>query len=169
MNNEQDLINIVFNNSSFGSDPEWLVSRCIIYPTDAELDRINVVIIRGGGGFREKKNTPKQRFCRRIEHRYLIEFINSLRPSGMPPHKLTLEKNNIVMLLQNLDPTNRNYNGTRYIMQHLHQHVIDAVIACEPHSGKRIFIPRIPVIPSENVFPFHMNWSVVCRHEQVSV
>ncbi|KAK3798215.1 hypothetical protein RRG08_009537 [Elysia crispata] len=54
------------------------------------------------------------------------------------------------MLLRNLDLTNGYCSGTRYIIQPLHQHVIDAVIACGPHAGKRIFISRI------NVFPLHM-------------
>ena len=58
------------------------------------------------------------------------------------------------MLLRNLDLTNSHYNGTRYSI--LHQNVTDAVIACGPYAGKRIFIPRILLIPSENVFPFHM-------------
>ena len=34
--------------------------------------------------------------------------------------------------------------------------VIDAVIASKSHAGKRLFISRIPLILSENVFPFHM-------------
>ena len=60
------------------------------------------------------------------------------------------------MLLRNLDPVNGHYNGTRYDIEHLHDHIIDATIACGPHAGKRIFIPRIPIIPSDNIFPFHM-------------
>ncbi|GFN83216.1 pif1 helicase [Plakobranchus ocellatus] len=66
------------------------------------------------------------------------------------------KKNSIVMLPRNLDPTNDHCDGTRYIIQCLHQHVIDAVIACGPHAEIRIFIPRIPIIPAENAFPFHM-------------
>ena len=38
-----------------------------------------------GGGFREKKKEEN-------EHQYPIEFVNSLCPSGMAPHKLTLKK-----------------------------------------------------------------------------
>ena len=30
MSNGQNFLNFVFNNSSFGSDPEWLASRCSI-------------------------------------------------------------------------------------------------------------------------------------------
>ena len=41
----------------------------------------------------------------------------------------------------------------RYVIENLHDHIIDATIAC---AGKRIFISRIPIIPSDNIFPFHM-------------
>ena len=63
VSNEQDLLNFVFNNSSFGTVPESLASRCIIYPTYAEVDRINDVIMFFFSG--RRKNIPKQRFCRR--------------------------------------------------------------------------------------------------------
>ena len=60
------------------------------------------------------------------------------------------------MLLRNLDPVNGHCNETRYAIEHLHDNIIDVTIDCGPHAGKRIFIPRIPIIPSDNIFPFHM-------------
>ena len=77
-------------------------------------------------------------------------------PSGMPPHTLQLKKHSIIMLLRNLDSVNGHCDGTRYVIQNLHDHIIDATIACGPNAGKRICIPRIPMIPSDNIFPFHM-------------
>ena len=59
------------------------------------------------------------------------------------------------MLLRNLDPVNSHCNGTRYVIEHLHDHIIDATIACGPRAGKQIFIPRIAKIPSDNIFLFH--------------
>ena len=60
MSNGQDLLNIVFNNSSFGTDLEWLASRCSICPTNAEVDKINDVSMLFFG---RKKEIPKKRFC----------------------------------------------------------------------------------------------------------
>ncbi|XP_005106120.1 uncharacterized protein LOC101861227 [Aplysia californica] len=99
-----------------------------------------------------------------LKSSYLWEHVNVLKLTrnirvlltGMPPHLLTLRKDSIVMLLRNLDPTNGYCNETRYVVQHLHQHVIDAVVACRQHAGKRLFIPRIPLMPSDNIFPFHV-------------
>ena len=90
------------------------------------------------------------------EHQYPIKFLNTLCPSEMPPHTYQLKKHSIIMLLRNLDPVNGHCNGTRYVIEHQHDHIIDATIACGPHAGKRIFIPRIQMIPSDNIFPIHM-------------
>ena len=90
------------------------------------------------------------------EHQYPIEFINKLSASGLPPHILHLKTHSIIMLLRNLDPQNGHCNGTRYIVEKLQQHIIDATIAIGPYKGRRIFIPRIPMVPSDNTFPFSM-------------
>ena len=74
----------------------------------------------------------------------------------MRPHTLQLRKHSITMLLRNLDPVKGHCNGTRYVIEHLHDHIISATIACGPHAGKRLFVPIILMIPSDNIFPFHM-------------
>ena len=40
-------------------------------------------------------------------------------------------------------------NGTRPICRNLDKNVIDAKIAVGQHQGKRVFLPRIPLQPSE--------------------
>ena len=45
------------------------------------------------------------------------EYINSLTPSGMPPQELKLKIGAIVMLLRNLNSSNRQCNGTRAIIR----------------------------------------------------
>ncbi|GFR93824.1 hypothetical protein ElyMa_006235900 [Elysia marginata] len=74
----------------------------------------------------------------------------------MPPHRSHLKEHSIIMLLRNLDLVKGHCNGTRYVIDNLHDHITDATIACGPHAGKRISISRIPTIPSDNIFPFHM-------------
>ena len=58
----------------------------------------------------------------------------------MLPHILQLKKHSIIMLLGNLDPVNGHCNETPYVIEHLHDHIIDVTIACGPHAGKRIYI-----------------------------
>ena len=87
---------------------------------------------------------------------YPVEFLNTLRSSGMPPHKLNLKVGCSIILLRNLDPRNGHVNGTRYVVRKLYQRIIEAEIAFGDHAGSIIFIPRIPICPSDETFPFKM-------------
>ncbi|XP_005091054.1 uncharacterized protein LOC101862318 [Aplysia californica] len=52
---ERELINCVFGNLQSNTNPDWLASRCIISPTNTEVDRINNLIMQSFLG--EKKST----------------------------------------------------------------------------------------------------------------
>ncbi|XP_005113133.1 uncharacterized protein LOC101864281 [Aplysia californica] len=117
VNSERDLINFVLGNTN----PDCLASRCMHHQShNTDVDRINNLIMQSFPG--EEKVYRSSDSVEENEHQYPIEFIHSLCPSGIPPHKLTLRKDNIVILLRNLDPTNGHCNETRYVDQHLHQH-----------------------------------------------
>ena len=38
----------------------------------------------------------------------------------------------------------------------MHDHVLEAQVATGVHAGKVLFIPRIPLRPSDSIFPFNM-------------
>nr|XP_051229452.1 uncharacterized protein LOC127347285 [Lolium perenne] len=60
-----------------------------------------------------------------------------------------------VILLRNLDPHNGLCNGTRLMIRAFQDNAIDAEIVGGQHAGKRVFIPRIPMSPSEDTsLPF---------------
>ena len=85
---------------------------------------------------------------------YPPEFLNSLTPSGMPPHRLILKPGAIIMLLRNLDFKRGLFNGTRFIVVRLHKHVIDAWILIGSNKGGRVLIPPIKLAPSDVNLPF---------------
>lgn len=87
---------------------------------------------------------------------YPIEFLNSLTPSGMPPHRLYLKTNAPVILLSNINPIEGLLNGTRLSVIHLGKRVIEAKIVTGQHSENSVFLPRITIIPTHSGLPFDL-------------
>ena len=84
------------------------------------------------------------------------EFLNRLTPTGMPPHVLRLKVGCIVMLLRNLNMNMGLCNGTRLIVTHLHQNIIECRRFNHPDDEPPILIPRICVIASKGKYPFDL-------------
>ncbi|XP_050280553.1 uncharacterized protein LOC126721546 [Quercus robur] len=85
---------------------------------------------------------------------YTVEFLNTLRFPRLPNHKLTLKIGSPIMLLRNLNQNECLCNGTRLIITRLATWVIEAEIITGTNIGKRVFIPRITLSPSDSEWPF---------------
>lgn len=154
--NLNKLCDFVFDSLDKDYDsPHWLCSRGILCPTNQAADDINAIMMdRFPGQPRKYISSDKLINCEN-HHQYPVEFLNTIS-TGMPPHILSLKQNCPIMLLRNLDPTNGHCNGTRYVINNMHDHVIEATVAMGVHAGKQIFIPRIPISPSDTTLPFKM-------------
>ncbi|CAD6985711.1 unnamed protein product [Tilletia controversa] len=84
------------------------------------------------------------------------ETLATINPSGMPPHQLAVKVGTPVMLLRNLDPSHGLCNGTRLLLTHIGNKVMEAKIltGASKHKGKSVFIPRIRNRSGDGVLPF---------------
>lgn len=118
------------------------------------VNEINDLLIERFAGMKEN-NTMRvyTSLDRTIDEAYQADyedFLNSICPIGLPPHKLILKKNFPIILLKgNIDPSQGLRNGTRLNCQYSQDHVILAEIAIGNSKGEKIFLHRIALQHSD--------------------
>jgi ATP-dependent DNA helicase PIF1 len=132
---------------------EWLCERAILAPKNDMVDFINYKILKDIPNEEKLYHSIDKTMSEEEALQFPTEFLNSLNPSGMPPHTLALKKGAPVILLRNLDPP-KLCNGTRLQINQLLPHVIEATVLTGQAAGEHVFIPRIPLISSEMGFDF---------------
>ena len=148
------LKNSVFPNiQNHFSDHKWLCERAILAPKNNSVNAINLQIQQQLPG--ETKSYKSVDTVTDVNDvvQYPTEFLNSLEPPGMPSHNLVLKVGSPIILLRNLDAP-RLCNGTRLCVKQLMPHVIEATILTGCARGEDVFIPRIPMIPTDMPFEF---------------
>jgi hypothetical protein len=83
-----------------------------------------------------------------------VEFLNTLTPSGMPPHRFKIKIGAIIMLLRNLNTKRGLCNGTRMIVTNTQPNLIVAQVLSGRAKDQSVFIPRIDLAPSDSNMPF---------------
>ncbi|XP_075073541.1 uncharacterized protein LOC107784450 isoform X7 [Nicotiana tabacum] len=78
------------------------------------------------------------------------DLLHTLNPAGLPPYILSLKKNCPIMLLRNLNPYEGLCNVTRLNCCGFKTHVLSAKIAPGDFKNTHVFIPRIPLLSSNN-------------------
>ena len=149
-----ELIDMVFPNvETQYKDTEWLSQRAILAPKNVMADSINEKLLNKipGQATSYKSVDKVTNDAEAVE--YPVEFLNSLKISGVPPHNLMLKIGTPIMLLRNLHPP-KLCNGTRLVVKNLYAHVIEATILCGSAEGEDVFIPRIPLIIDDLAFEF---------------
>jgi hypothetical protein len=139
----------------------YLRERAILTPKNDDADEINKHMFKKLQG-QSVTYKSSDEICKgstdalEQEHLYPIEFLNSLKFQGMPPHKLKLKIGLPVMLLRNVNPTQGMCNGTRLVITHLGEFVIQARIITGSNIGGVVLIPRITLTSNRNQWPFIM-------------
>ncbi|ONM25571.1 hypothetical protein ZEAMMB73_Zm00001d007023 [Zea mays] len=136
------------------SNTSYITSRAILSTRNDWVDMINMRMIDRFQG----EQMMYHSFDTAVDdpnNYYPLEFLNMLTPNGLPPHVLKLKVGCPIMLLRNIDPANGLCNGTRLVVHGFQKNSIDVEIVLGQHAGMRIFLPRIPLCPSDDeMFPF---------------
>ncbi|XP_038719916.1 uncharacterized protein LOC120012542 [Tripterygium wilfordii] len=85
---------------------------------------------------------------------YTTEILNSMTFNGIPNHELTLKKYAPIMLLRNLNQVDGLCNGTRLLITHLGDKVIEAKVLSGSNVGDNVCIPRIIMDGKDHKYPF---------------
>lgn len=132
---------------------EWLCERAILTLKNDQAAAINDILLMSFEA-EEKVYTSIDTVVNTDDAtNYLVEFLNSLKPPGLPYHKLILRVDTPIMLLRNLKPP-KLCNGTRLQVKALHRNIVEAIILTGCAKGETVFIPRIPLIPNDTPFEF---------------
>ena len=153
---EDGLISNVFPNlETRFKDLNWLSERAILAPKNVMVNSINHKLLSKIPGQERKYKSVDTAIDVNDATAYPVEFLNTLDPSGFPPHILSLKEGAPIMLLRNLRPPTL-CNGTKMVVTKLLPNVIKAKILTGSGKGEEVMIPRIPLIssPSDLAFSF---------------
>ncbi|PIA34480.1 LOW QUALITY PROTEIN: hypothetical protein AQUCO_03700032v1 [Aquilegia coerulea] len=150
-----NLIHAIFpslHDNAF--DRNYIIQRAIVTTTNQHADSVNDKIVCSFPG-QECTYYSYDSVQDDDEHVYQQDYLNSLCPSGLPPHKLILKVGAPIILMRNMDPSGGLCNGTRLVCRWFKENVICAEILTGNFYGKPAFIHRIPLKGSRDTdFPF---------------
>lgn len=85
---------------------------------------------------------------------FTSEFLNDVKCSGIPNHRIVLKVGVPIMLIRNIDQSAGLCNGTRLIVSALTPYIIVATALSGSKTGKPVYIPRLSLTPSDTGLPF---------------
>ncbi|KAK9110225.1 hypothetical protein Sjap_018285 [Stephania japonica] len=110
-----NLITAVYPNlNEYAIKSSAMSSRAILTTKNEFVDEVNTLLIHRFLGEVFRYYSFDEAIDENISS-INLEFLNSLSLSGFPPHELILKKNCPIMLLCNINPSERLCNGTRLI------------------------------------------------------
>ncbi|XP_028805759.1 uncharacterized protein LOC114760646 [Neltuma alba] len=100
------------------ANSEYLTNRAILTPTVEVVDQINDYVCSLLPGepieyFSSDSVSTADQGCTSFQELYTIEFLNTIKCSGLPPHRLVVKIEVPIMLVRNIDQAAELCNGTR--------------------------------------------------------
>ena len=156
----ESLIKAVFPKLELGyEDKYFLANRTILTPLNATVDNINSTCVKIFPGKSEIYLSADKLHDDSSSLEIPVEYLNTITPSGFPPHQLELKPHTVVMLLRNLrhGKTRSLRNGTRLLIRQLGKNMLECETVTGTSKGLTVFLPRIPFyIRNSTELPFNM-------------
>jgi hypothetical protein len=152
-NSVASLINAIYPDIVNEKLDRYFMDRTLLCGTNNDVDDINTEILKKFPG--EEKVLHSTDSVGRDETPYPVEYLNSIKASGLPLAKLALKAGCPIMLLRNLDPARGLCNGTRLRVLQIRPRCLQCQIMSGDgwFAGKIEFIPRITLEPSGEGLP----------------
>ena len=154
------VVQDVFPDDLLSTGAQSILKRAILSPTNKEATKINLDILNKVPGdmrmYSSVDTVDDDLDEEEKEHRYPTSFLNSQSPSGMPHHNIFLKEGAIAMLLRNINNASGLTNGVRVVIRRMHDLFLDVEILTGATQGKRVFIPRMTLTPSDTDLPFQL-------------
>ena len=136
---------------------QYLNQRAVLCPTNDDVDEVNNHIMSAiHGESREffSQDSIVDNENGRVDDLFPVEFLNGLKSSSLPPHRLRLSVGCPIILLRNISPEDGLCNGTRLICTSLSRYILKATVISGAHAGNQVMLARIPICPSDLDMPF---------------
>jgi ATP-dependent DNA helicase PIF1 len=140
-------------------NPSFFQDRGILAPTLEAVEHVNdylMSIIPGA----EKEYLSYDSACKSDSNSeiqpewFTPEFLNDIKCSGIPNHRLKLKVGCPVMLMRNIDQAAGLCNGTRLTVTELGKNFIGGTVITGKNAGDKIYVQRLNLIPSDPGLPF---------------
>ncbi|UYV83388.1 hypothetical protein LAZ67_23000846 [Cordylochernes scorpioides] len=153
---KDDIVREIFGDTITPELVETMSQRAILCPKNYDVHNMNdqVMDLIVGDYHTYLSDDSVVSDSDEERNNFPVEFLNSVTPSGMPPHRLRLKIGCIIQLLRNLKKGL--CNGTRFTIKSLKSNVIEAEVLTGSNKGDIVLIPRIDLAPSETGLPFIM-------------
>ena len=149
-----ELISATFPELEIGC--RNITDGCIYTPLNKDVRIINDICIEKYPG--ESKTYLSADSILEDDHKEAVptEYLNTMNPSGLSDHELTMKVGAPVMLLRNLQagPNVSLRNGTRMIVTQMMERAIEVELAVGINKGMKVFLPRVPQFDKSGDHPF---------------
>jgi ATP-dependent DNA helicase PIF1 len=143
------------------TNAEFFQDRCILAPTLEAVEKVNDTLLSLIPGIEKEYYSSDSVFKSdkndEITNQWFTtEFLNDIKSSGIPNHRLRLKKGCPAMLMRNIDQAAGLCNGTRVTIDELGKNFIGAIVITGKNAGEKIRIPRMNLVPSDPGLPFKL-------------